>query len=261
VSIVPSSAGQTCAAARIGYWASLLTGCFCIVFTIAAVLTESHMLPMPWDVVLTIGPSLLLAPCFLAVMVCVNALAPAERKIWSQLGVAFACVYVPMCVSAYGVELAVVEPRIMRGNTSETALITLVRSDSVFNAIDGIGYLFMCLSTLVAAPAFAGTRLERAVRRVFVANGLLAVPIGLTYFVDRSFLVLAALWSVTITLSAILLAIHFRRIVRATRGPAASERDAIRASDRERLQMLTGSEFPSTRLPGDFTSSPDRKPL
>lgn len=145
--VVKVSADPTRSAVRPGYWAALLTAFFCILFTIAAVLTETHLLRAPWDVVLTITPSLLLAPSFLALLVCVNALTPDERKIWSQLGVAFACVYVPLCVAAYIVELLVVEPRVMRGNTTETALLTIARGDSVFNAIDGIGYIFMCLSS------------------------------------------------------------------------------------------------------------------
>ena len=207
-----SATGLTRSAAQLGYWAALLTACFCTLFTIAAVLTEAHVLVTPWDVVLSIVPSLLLAPSFLAMLVCVNALTPSERKIWSQLGMAFACVYVPLCVAAYSVELLVVEPRVMRGNTTETALLTLVRGDSVFNAIDGIGYMFMCLSTLVAAPAFDGGRLERTIRRLFVANGLLAAPIFLTYFVNRSLIWVAAFWSVTVTGSAILLAVHFHRV-------------------------------------------------
>ena len=185
-----------------------------MLFTVAAVLTEARLLSAPWDVILPIAPSLLLAPSFLVMLVCVNAVVSSERKIWSQLGVAFGCVYVPLCVAAYIVELFVVEPRVLRGATSETALLTLVRGDSVFNAIDGVGYVFMCLATLFAAPAFEENRLERWIRWLFLANGVLAVPIFLTYFVNRSFMWGAALWSVTITTSAVLLATFFRRAAR-----------------------------------------------
>lgn len=206
-----SSTVPTPAVIRLGYWSAMLTALFCVLFTIAAVLTEARMLKAPWDVILPIAPSLLLAPSFLSMLVCVNALAPGESKIWSQLGVAFGCVYVPLCVAAYIVELFVVEPRVLRGSATETALLTLVRGDSVFNAIDGIGYVFMCLATLFAAQAFGHTRLERWIRGLFLANGALAVPIFLTYFVNRSFMWGAALWSVTIAGSSILLALFFRR--------------------------------------------------
>ncbi len=208
---MPSSTVRAPAVIRLGYWSAMLTALFCVLFTIAAVLTEARLLKAPWDVVLPIAPSLLLAPSFLSMLVCVNALAPDRSKIWSHLGVAFGCVYVPLCVAAYIVELFVVEPRVLRGSATETALLTLVRGDSVFNAIDGIGYVFMCLATLFAAQAFGQTRLERWIRGLFLANGALAVPIFLTYFVNRSFMWVAALWSVTIAGSAILLALFFRR--------------------------------------------------
>lgn len=206
-----SSTAPTPAVFRLGYWSAMLTALFCVLFTIAAVLTEVRLLQAPWDVVLPIAPSLLLAPSFLSMLVCVNALAPVESRIWSQLGVVFGCVYVPLCVAAYIVELFVVEPRVLRGSAAETVLLTLVRGDSVFNAIDGIGYVFMCLATLFAAQAFGKTRLERWIRGLFLTNGALAAPIFLTYFVNRSFMWAAALWSVTITGSAILLALFFRR--------------------------------------------------
>lgn len=201
-------------AARLGYWSAILTALFCVLFTVAAALTEARLLPAPWDVILPIAPSLLLAPSFLVLLVCVNAIVASERQIWSQLGVAFGCVYVPLCVAAYVVELFVVEPRVLRGASSETALLTLVRGDSVFNSIDGVGYLFMCLATSFTSQAFERNRLERCIRWLFLANGALAVPIFLTYFVDRAFMWGAALWSVTITASAVLLAMKFTRAMR-----------------------------------------------
>ncbi len=145
-------------------------------------------------------------------LVCLNAAVPDERKIWSQLGVAFGCVYVPLCVAAYIVELLVVEPRVLRGAGAETALLTLVRGDTVFNAIDGIGYVFMCVATLFAAPAFERAGPDRWIRWLLLANGFLAVPIFLTYFVNRSFIWAAALWCVTITGSSVLLIAFFRRL-------------------------------------------------
>lgn len=207
-----SAASPSNAALRLGYWSASLTALFSALFTIAAVLTESRLLSPPWDVVLTIAPSLILAPCVLVMLVCINATIPEERRIWSQVGVAFGCVYVPMCVAAYIVELFVVEPRVLRGAGAETALLTLVRTDTVFNAIDGMGYVFMCLATLFAALAFERTGPDRWIRWWLQANGCLAVPIFLTYFVNRSFLWVAALWSVTMIASAVLLIAYFRRM-------------------------------------------------
>jgi hypothetical protein len=188
----------------------------------AAVLTEAKLLSAPWDAVLPLAPSLLLAPSFLAMLVCANAVVPRDRKIWSQLGVAFAGVYVPLCSAAYIVELFVVEPRILRGAAAETTLLTIVRGDSVFNAIDGLGYIFMSLAALFTAPAFGGSRLERWIRWLFVAHGAVALPIFLTYFVSRTFIYGAALWSVTLSASGVLMAVFFQRFAGGSDGESPS---------------------------------------
>ncbi len=200
------------AVTRLGVWSALLTAGSTMAFTVAAVLTETRLLSPPWDAVLPLAPSLLLAPSFLAMLVCANAVVPRDRRIWSQLGVAFAVVYVPLCSAAYIVELFVVEPRVLRGAAGETALLTIVRGDSVFNAIDGLGYIFMSLATLVTAPAFGNSRLESWIRRLLVAHGAVALPILLTYFVSRTFIYGAALWSVTLTALGILMAVYFQRV-------------------------------------------------
>ena len=208
--MTPSGAHKS-AAAALGVWSARLTAGSTLAFTVAAVLTETGRLSPPWDVVLPLAPSLLLAPSFLAMLICANALVPRHLTIWSQLGIAFALVYVPLCSAAYVVELLVVEPRVLRGAVEETALLTIARGDSVFNAIDGLGYIFMSLAAVFTAPAFGGGRLGRWIRAMLVAHGATALPIALTYFVSRTFIYGAALWSVTLFASAMLMAAFFTR--------------------------------------------------
>ena len=78
-------------------------------------------------------------------------------------------------------------------------------------AVDGLGYVFMSLAALFAAAAFDGGRLERRIRQLLLATGMLGVPILLTYFVDRRFIYAAGLWGITVPASAIFLAAFFRR--------------------------------------------------
>lgn len=82
----------------------------------------------------------------------------------------------------------------------------------VLNAIDGLGYTFLCLATLFAAAVFGGTRLQRWIHWLLLANTASALPILLTYFVDRTFLVVAGpLWMVSVPGAAILVAVLSRR--------------------------------------------------
>ena len=205
---------------QIGVCSAYATCACSVAFTAASVLTEAGMLRPPWNLLLPIVPSLLLAPAFLVMMVCVNAIAPAFQRIWSQIGVALTIVYVPLVSAAYIVELFVVEPRMLRGFGAETSLLTLTRSDSVLNAIDGLGYLMMCFATLASANAFGRVRRQRLLGWLFRANGILALPIFLTYFVNRAFIWAAAPWAVTVAASAFLLGGEFRAQIAAGRpGP------------------------------------------
>lgn len=194
---------------RVGFWSAVIVASAAIAFDIAV--GASRLLTAPWDVVGALVPSLVLAPAFLALIVSVHSSVPEEKRGWTRLAAAFAAVYVPLTTSAYVVELAVVEPLVMRGHAGRVALLTLTRMDSVLNAVDGLGYAFMSLAAVFAALAFEGGRLERWIRRLFIATGILAVPILLTYFVDRAFIYLAGLWGITVPGAGILLAIYFRR--------------------------------------------------
>jgi hypothetical protein len=47
----------------------------------------------PWDNVLTLLPSLLLAPALLVLLVCVHDAAPEHQQLWSRLGATFGGLY------------------------------------------------------------------------------------------------------------------------------------------------------------------------
>ena len=107
-----------------------------------------------------------------------------------------------------------VEPLIVRGDAARAGLLT-IEPGGVLNAIDGLGYAFLGLALLFAAPVFAGGRLHRSIRWLLLANGAAVVPVELTYFVDRAFLVLAGpLWGIAVPAVSVLLAIWFRRALR-----------------------------------------------
>ena len=207
--------------ARLGFWSAALAASASLVFLVASVPVLLGAVAPPWDNVLTLVPSLLLAPALLALLVCVHTTTPDDKKVWSHLAVAFAGVYVALVSVVYVVELAVVEPLIMRGDVASAGLLT-IEPGGVLNAIDGLGYAFLGLALLFAAPVFAGRGLDRLTRWLLLANGAAVVPILLTYFVDRAFLVIAGpIWGIAIPTVSVLLAIWFRRAGQSKRRAAA----------------------------------------
>ena len=67
---------------------------------------------------LPLMPSLLLAPAFTALMVSIHTYAAGDKKIWSQLGLAFTLIYATMAAINYMVQLLPVWRSIIHGDPS-----------------------------------------------------------------------------------------------------------------------------------------------
>jgi hypothetical protein len=212
---MPEAPSSTRASARIGVVSGLTVAGASILFSIAALLVEGHVLTMPWDVFAPLVPSLVLAPAFVALVVAIHSSAAEGVKPWTRAALAFATIYAPLVSTAYVVEMFVVEPAVLSGQADRVALLTLTREGwggGVLNAVDGLGYLFQSLACLFAAAAFREpTRLSRWIRAMLLATFAMAVPIALTYFVSGRFVWLALPWGITVPALGALLAVHFRR--------------------------------------------------
>lgn len=203
--------------ARPGFWSAVLTALFSILFVVGFILNAMGLLPPPWEVVIPVGASLLLAPSFVVMMVAVHYAAPAEKKIWSHIGITFAVLYAALVELVYVTWLFVVEPHVLRGQTDQVALL-IFTPGSFVQMVDGLGYTFMGIATLFAAPVFAGKRLEQWIRWLCLLNGLGAFMVFLSY-VSYGLLGLSLLyssllgvwWAFIFPALAILLAVYFRR--------------------------------------------------
>jgi drug/metabolite transporter superfamily protein YnfA len=108
----------TPALASPGFWSAVLVAGASLTFSVASVPVLLGVVPPPWDNLLTLGPSLVLASAFLALLVCVQEIAPARKEVWGHLAVAFGGVYVALVSVVYTLTLTVVEPLIMRGDAA-----------------------------------------------------------------------------------------------------------------------------------------------
>ncbi len=106
-------------------------------------------------------------------MVSVHQLASPERRVWSHSAVAFATAYAVLTGLVYFVQLTLVLPRLVRGQTEGIDAFLFVPFDSFLYSVDILGYSFMSVATLFAAKVFPGPGLERLVRLFLTANGLL----------------------------------------------------------------------------------------
>jgi hypothetical protein len=156
---------------KIGFIASLLVAGEVLTFAIS-------LLPGFWGIDLinlSFVASFLLAPTFITVMTCVHYSAPEEKKIWSHLGLVFSTVYAVMVMITYYTQLVVVRTNSLGLSPESLKLFTFTPGSLMF-ALDMLGYGFMCLATLLAAPVFYGSKLDNWIRRLFIVNGLFFIP-------------------------------------------------------------------------------------
>lgn len=203
----------------VGFWSAVLATAFSLAYVVAQLAEWAGMLgsqggpessSTPLGIVVLLTPSLFLGSAFLVLVVAIHHVAPAERKIWSHLAVAFATAYCVLISVVYYVQLTLVGPRLAQGRTAGIEAFLFVPFDSFLYAVDILGYSFMSVATLFAARVFAGGGLNRVVRLFLTANGLLLPFLALQMYYHPLIWV-ASLWAVTFPGSTWALAVFFRR--------------------------------------------------
>jgi hypothetical protein len=223
---------------RVGSWAAVLTVLVTATFAVAGISTPARSgpfcgpttwacVPAPYTDVaqfipgdyLWLIPGLLLVPVFLVLVAAIHADAPEPRRIFSRIALAFAVGYAVVIGVDYFTQFAVVIPSLEAGETGGLSLFTQYNPHGLFIAGEVFGYLAMSLALLFAAPVFAGGRVERAIRWLFVGGFVLAVAAFVGFWIVGGDLiafevsVLSINWIVLVA-SGVLLGIVFRRAER-----------------------------------------------
>ncbi|TAK01297.1 MAG: hypothetical protein EPO36_06000 [Chloroflexota bacterium] len=220
---------------RTGFWAAILTVIVTATFAVAGISTPARSgpfcgpttwacIPVPYTDVaqfipgdyLWLIPGLLLVPVFVVLAAAIHAYAPESRRIFSSIGLAFATAFAVVIGADYFVQLTVVIPSLQAGETDGLSLLTQYNPHGLFIAGEALGYLAMSLALLFAAPVFAGGRVERAIRWLFVGGFVLAVAALVWFWIVGGDLiafevsVLSINWIVLIA-AGVLLSLVFRR--------------------------------------------------
>lgn len=151
-------------AGRLALWCGILCAVLAVAFTVLMALGIAGIFTGTFQLV----PVLLLAPAYLVLVTAVHECASVERKIWSHLGVVFSIPYVLVVSFNYLMQLTVV-----RQNPQLYPWLAMaLRPDSMFGALELLGYMWQCLGLIALAGVFAGWPVLRA---SLLVNGFLAV--------------------------------------------------------------------------------------
>jgi hypothetical protein len=169
--------------AQAGFWAGVAATALNVLFTIGILAIPATKWTDPQTFasafkpveILPSIPSLLLGPAMVVLMLSVHYYAPQDKKILSLAAAAFTILYAGLCGVNYFVQITVVRQSILNGDFVRLAPFIMANPQSAMLAIDTLGYFFLFLATLFAAPIFAGGKLENAIRWLLVISGILGL--------------------------------------------------------------------------------------
>jgi len=215
-------------AITLGFWSAIFASVFAILFVLIAIAT-SLMFPMKaWNGIQTYAesfnfldmasfiPAFFLAPTMIVLIACINAIAPTSKKIFSQIGLAFAIVYAAIIPTNYYLQLFVVRLNLQSGALEGLSILSQPNLHSIFFALETLGYGFLSLATLFVSLVFTSGKLEIWVRSLFIVSGAVGIFGVLVAPFDQPYLIFAGLgiWSLAFPISTILLSIFFRKYLK-----------------------------------------------
>jgi len=210
------------AVSRLGFWSAVMTTVFAAAFFAVGIVSPVRNIPYPYVAsfiptdYLWMYPAFLLAPTFVVLTACIHSYAADDKKFFSQIALSFAVVYAAVITTDYFIQWTVVEPSILSGETAGLALFTQYNPHGLRVALEGLGYLMMNGAFLFVAAVFAGGRLERALRWLFVASFVVAVGsfVGLSllgYGIVTFELAIITISCIVLIISGALLSVVFKR--------------------------------------------------
>jgi hypothetical protein len=165
---------------RVGFWSAFAVAFFYSAWDVGFV--ASFFLKFPWDLILQWAPSAFIPAAWVVLMVSVDRWAPEERRVLSEVAVAFGVVYAALSTSTYFLQLTVAIPKEVMGAGSQLGPLLWEQPRSLPYATDILGYTFMSLSALFAAFVFTRQGRERSVRWALIVSGLPAFVLPIQMF-------------------------------------------------------------------------------
>lgn len=164
-------------------------------------------------------PTLLMGLLFVVLVTCIHYYADEDKKIFSHIGLSFALISTAAHTMNYFIQIAVMQPSLLKGELDELSLFSQYNPHGIFIALEDVGYLMMGVSFLFLAFIFSRlNRLERVIRFIFFISSIMVIGslfiFALIYGSDLEYryevFTIVIDW-ITLIISGILLSLIFRR--------------------------------------------------
>jgi len=181
---------ETKTSAKLGFYSAMLTALLTVFSFVIAYLTPplsgpfcaSGCFTYPFSGIASrfprdyywMYPAMVLNVVYYILMVAIHYFAPLEKKIFSHIGLSFAFLSMATFVINYFLQVSVIQPSLVLGETDGTALLSQFNAHGVFIVLEEIAFIMMSMSMLFMAPVFVGqTKAERAIRWIFTGDFVL----------------------------------------------------------------------------------------
>lgn len=192
------------------FWAATAVAATYLAFLFGFFANSMSLLPVPWDQIVAVGASILIAPSFVLLMVGLHNFAPEAKRLWTHGAIAFGLLYAAFVSLVYVTMLFVVEPHVVDHTESQVAPFLFAKG-SFTQMVDGLGYTYMSLAVGLTAPIFAGSRLAAWLRWIAILSVPSAIGVLISYITYSFPYELLGIGSFLIPIYGILLAIYFRK--------------------------------------------------
>lgn len=164
-------------------------------------------------------PAMILNIVYYVLMVAIHYMSPIEKKIFSHIGLSFAFLSMATFVIDYFLQVSVIQPSLVLGETDGIALLSQFNAHGVFIALEEIAFIMMSMSMLFMTPVFVGkTKSEKAIRFIFSGSFVLNVVtfalFTVSYGIFREYRFEVASFSINwlaLVTSGIFLSVVFRK--------------------------------------------------
>lgn len=172
-------------------------------------------------------PATVMLLAYMTLTIVVLAHAKPDRRLTAMVGVAFTLLAVGPLAVDYAIQLTVVQPSLLAGESDGIALVSQYNPHGVFIALESVGYVALAVAFVFLSPAITGRDWPvRALRWLLLVAGVLTlvtlVVMSWWFGMDLEYrfevIAISITW-ITVIASAALLAVWLRRPAGAERGP------------------------------------------
>jgi hypothetical protein len=136
--------------------------------------------------------ALLMFIVFMAFMTCLYQYASDNNKIFGLISLSFSIASALLLITDYFVQISVVQPSLVNGETEGIAILTQYNPHGIFIAVEEIGYIMMSIAFISLVPVFSESgKLNGAIKLVFIISFILIIIsfllISLKYGIKREY--------------------------------------------------------------------------